>query len=112
MTTFLEMDESSRIRSKMAQRLVQQQQILTPQQRAIIKGNLNLYTAGSANYADNVISYNGIPLTVISILVPATSQLSGFRISLLVLPILVYFRLVISVQDPALLRARLLYPKN
>ena len=61
MTTFLEMDESSRIRSKMAQRLVQQQQILTPAQRSIIKGNLNLYTAGSANYADNSVSYNGIP---------------------------------------------------
>ena len=45
----------------MAQRLVQQQQILTPAQRSIIKGNLNLYTAGSANYADDVVSYNGIP---------------------------------------------------
>jgi len=55
------MDESSRIRSRMAQKLTQQQQILTPQQRAIIKGNLNLYTAGSANYADNAVSYSGIP---------------------------------------------------
>ena len=55
------MDESSRIRTKLAQRLVQQQQIWTPAQRAIIKGNLNLYTAGSADYLDGVVSYTGIP---------------------------------------------------
>ena len=55
------MDESSRIRSRLAQKLTQQQQILTPQQLAIIKGNLNLYTAGSADYLDGVVSYTGIP---------------------------------------------------
>jgi len=55
------MDESSRIRAKLAQSLTQQQQILTPSQKSIIKGNLNLYTAGSANYLDGVVSYTGIP---------------------------------------------------
>ena len=54
------MDESSRIRKKLAQSLIQQQQILTPSQKAIIKGNLNLYAAGSANYLDSAVSYSGV----------------------------------------------------
>jgi len=55
------MDESSRIRARMAQQLVQQNQILTPEQNTIIKANLNRYATGSAFYLDSAVSYSGIP---------------------------------------------------